>query len=61
MVCQWEEERKEWAPQVVLGCLLRLAMVCQLLERMAMVCQVECLEVVRLEEKVVQGMVESLG
>ena len=46
---------------MLLGCLLGLEMVCLLWEVMAMVCQVECLEVVRLEEKVVQGMEESLG
>ena len=56
MVCL-EEERRE-APLMVLGCLWRVAMVCQVEERMAMVCQVECLEV-ELEEMVGQGMKES--
>ena len=53
MVCH--EERRE-APQMELGCLWRLAMVCLLEERLAMVCLKEC-EVVRLEELLeVQGM-----
>ena len=57
MVCQ--EEERSGAPQMVVGCLWRVAMVC-LEERMAMVCQVvEYLEV-ELEKVVVgQGMRED--
>ena len=57
MVCQ--EERKEGAPQMVLGCLLVVAMVCLEEERMAMVCQVECLEVELEKVMEVQGKGED--
>ena len=56
MVCQ--EERRE-APQMVMGCLWRLAMVCQEEEWMAMVCQVECLEVELEKVMEVQGKGED--
>ena len=55
MVCQ-VEERKE-APRMELGCLWRVAMVCQEEERMTLVCLMEVCEVEKLGELLkVQGM-----